>query len=149
MIKEVKSCTKRTSLKQKLYSVERRLTHKMNEQHRRKSPYSVHRDLQQAFNHLLDIIRHLLDSAENLQSEKRRNFASSSTNSAPAPSTPPPPTRTTTSTTSTPTPTRKIFKTEEDDDDEDDKSSEASHSSFGDEVLMEVARNAYEHRPKR
>lgn len=152
MIKEVKSCTKRTSLKQKLYSVERRLSHKMNEQHRRKSPYSVHRDLQQAFNRLLDVIRHLLDSAENLQSEKRRNFASSSTNSAPAPSTPTSTTTTTKTTTTTPTPTRKIFKKEEDDeqdDDEDDKSSEASHSSFGDEVLMEVARTAYEHRPKR
>jgi len=30
---------------------------------------------------------------------------------------------------------------------DDDQSSEASHSSIGDEVLMEVARDAYEQRP--
>ncbi|CAF3512616.1 unnamed protein product [Rotaria sp. Silwood1] len=30
---------------------------------------------------------------------------------------------------------------------DDDQSSEASHSSLGDEVLMEVAKTAYEHRP--
>lgn len=155
MIREIQSCSTRTNLKEKLYSIEKRLSNKINEQHRRQAPYPVHRELQHAADRALDTLRHLLRSCDQSRRPTRHTRWS----------TPPPPATASSSSSSASSSAAAAAAVSSDQQEskpivhsnaqpshhlnEDDLSSEASHSSFGDEVLMEVARTAYEHRPRR
>jgi len=94
---------------------------------------------------MLDAIKHLLNSFHHYQSQANKTKRPRTTRRTLLPT--PPSTTNKEHTESKPRINSNQQQTRIDDD--DDQSSEASHSSFGDEVLMEVARDAYEQRPNR
>jgi hypothetical protein len=143
IIGEIKACRSNTKLfdSRSLYdaekfiiAIERRLTNRINDEYHRASPHGIHEQLQYSFDKILDAIKHLLNSFKYYQSKINKHKRSRPIHrSSPIEDKPPIVYRSTQQKT-------RI-------DDDDDQSSEASHSSIGDEVLMEVARHAYEQRP--
>jgi len=113
--------------RQLLTSIDNRLSTRMSDEYHRTAPHQIPEQLEYAYRKTLDAIRDVLDSIEYYQSK----FNSTKR-------------------------TRTIVHEERpivhsyartNTDGNDDVSSETSHSSIGDEVLMEVARDAYEQRP--
>lgn len=120
-------------------SIEHRLAERMADETRRAAPAKVDGNLEYVFNNTLDSIARLLKSLSDYKSELHKNKQ---------------PRRTCWS-----SPNHSSFVEQKnvdikpiinlnqhDKSIEDDQSSEASHSSLGDEILMEVARDAYEKR---
>jgi len=144
IIGEIKACRTNTKLSdsRSLYdaekfiiAIERRLTNRINDEYHRASPHGINEQLQYKFDKTLDEIQHLLNSFKHYQSQINKHKRSRPIHrSLPIEDKPSIVHRSTTQ-----------QKTRIDND--DDQSSEASHSSIGDEVLMEVARHAYEQRP--
>ena len=110
------------------------LTNRINDEYRHAAPHGLATRLEQAFDKILDAIRHLLSSLDHYQSGTNRHKRSRTTHrSSPSDEKP-------TMSKST-QPKTRINRND------DDQSSDASRSSVSDEVLMELARDAYEQRP--
>jgi hypothetical protein len=142
LIGEIESCRSNIKLsddrslyeaKELIISIENRLTKRMNNEHNFAAPKTLSEHLEYSFDKILDSIRNILNSFHHYQSQINKHKRSRTTHH---------------SSTIEEKPSIQP-KTRNNDDDDDDQSSEASHSSIGDEVLMEVARDAYEHRPHR
>ncbi|CAF1154467.1 unnamed protein product [Rotaria sordida] len=127
---------------QLIISIERRLTKRMNDEYHHASPHGIDRQLDNSFNAILDSIRQLLISLRLYQSQIKNNKRPRTTRwSSPNISS---------SIEHNHIESKPIIDLNQQDIKiDDDQSSEASHSSLGDEILMEVAKNAYEHRPDR
>ncbi|CAF4196640.1 unnamed protein product [Rotaria socialis] len=151
IVDEIKAC--RSALKlsdyrsvhaaeQIIISIERHLANRMRDEDHRASPHGVDQSLQHAFNNTLDSIRDLLNSLTAYQSQTHKNKQPKKTRWS-SPNIP-------SSVEIKNVDIKPMIDSNQDDSKiEDDLSSEASHSSLGDEVLMEVARDAYEKRPNR
>ncbi|CAF4658675.1 unnamed protein product [Rotaria sp. Silwood1] len=121
-------------------SIECRITNRMNNEYNHASPHTIDRQLEHSYRETLDSIRQLLTSFRVYKSRIENNKRAKTTRW---------------SSSALPLcveyqhietkPTIQINQLDIKID--DDQSSEASHSSLGDEVLMEVAKTAYEHRP--
>jgi hypothetical protein len=120
-----------------IISIENRLTNRINDEYRRASPHGINPQLGHAFDKTLDSIRHLLSSFHHYQSQINKHKRSRPT------------THRSPSSEEKPIVNKSTQPKPRIDQDDDDQSSEASHSSIGDEVLMEVAKDAYEQRPNR
>lgn len=112
-----------------LTSIDNRLSSRMNDEYHRAAPHQVPEQLEYAYRKSLDAIRDVLDSIEYYQSKINAN-------------------KRTRTIVHEEKPTIHSFA-RNNTNENDDQSSEASHSSVGDELLMEVARDAYEQRPTR
>ena len=144
LITEIHSCRSSIDLynyqslrdaRQLITSLEARLTNRLNDEYHRASPHGIHRQLESSFDQILGSIEHILTSLQYYQdliekNKRRRKTRWSS-----------PPRQEHTENKPVINSDERRIKLE------DDQSSEASHSSFGDEVLMEVAKDAYEQRP--
>ncbi|CAF1165885.1 unnamed protein product [Rotaria sordida] len=151
IVGEIKSCRSTINLsdyrslrdgEQTIISIERRLTKRMNDEYHHASPHGIDRQLDNSFNAILDSIRQLLISLRLYQSQIKNNKRPRTTRwSSPNISS---------SIEHNHIESKPIINLNQQDIKiDDDQSSEASHSSLGDEILMEVAKNAYEHRPDR
>ncbi|CAF2242576.1 unnamed protein product [Rotaria magnacalcarata] len=151
IVGEIKAC--RSTLKlsdyrsvhdaeQIIISIERHLANRMRDEDHRASPHGVDQSLEHAFNNTLDSIRDLLNSLTVYQSQTHKNKQPKKTRWS-SPNIP-------SSVEVKVVDIKPMIDSNQDDSKiEDDQSSEASHSSLGDEILMEVARDAYEKRPNR
>ena len=120
-----------------LLSIEKRLTNRINEEHRRAAPHKINSELQHAFDNTLDALKDLLKTIPRYQTQQDRHKR---TRTSRRPSL----------AKENPVINNKPIQPKSHivfADDDDDKSSDASHSSIGDEVLMELARIAYEKKP--
>lgn len=137
LIEEIK--TRRSSLKlfennsldeleRSLLDVEMRLTSRMNDEHRLAAPAKLKAPLQKSFDKTLDALRNLLTTLSRYQrnNDRRKRLRTSPVDEKPVT-------------------TRSKSRNHE----EEEQSSETSHSSIGDEILMELARVAYEGQPIR
>jgi hypothetical protein len=113
-----------------IISIESRLTNRINDEYRHACPHGINPQLEHAFDKTLDSIRHLLNSLDHYQSQINKHKRSRQT--------------ITTHRLSSTNEEKPIVNKSRINHNDDDQSSEASHSSVGDEVLMEVARDAYE-----
>lgn len=148
-IGETKSCRSNLKLsdnrslneaEQYLLNVERHLTDRINNEHRHAAPHKINSYLQQEFDRTLDALRDLLKTLPRYQTQHDKHKRTrTSRRSSPVEEKP-------LNNKSTQPKTRTAPV---DNNTEEDESSEASHSSVGDEVLMEVARDAYESKPNR
>ncbi|CAF4047025.1 unnamed protein product [Rotaria sp. Silwood2] len=127
---------------QMIMSIERRLTNRMNDEYHRASPHKIDQQLEHSYEETLDSIRQLLISFRLYQSQIQQNKRPRTTRWS-SPNLP-------SSVEHMDIESKPIINLNQQDIKiDDDQSSETSHSSLGDEVLMEVAKNAYEHRPNR
>jgi hypothetical protein len=117
-----------------IISIESRLTNRINDEYRHACPHGINPQLEHAFDKTLDSIRHLLNSLDHYQSQINKHKRSRQTITTH---------RLSTSNEEKPI-VNKSTQSKSRINHDDDQSSEASHSSVGDEVLMEVARGAYE-----
>jgi hypothetical protein len=119
-------------VRQKITAIETRLTNRLDSERHRTLPHDIHRQLESSFDKTLTSIKHLLTSFHHyedlINKNKRRRKSNWST----------PPQHECIETKPVINSDQQHIKQD------DDQSSEASHSSFGDEALMEVARDAYE-----
>ncbi|UJR07786.1 hypothetical protein I4U23_012068 [Adineta vaga] len=126
-------------------SIEQRLSNRIQDERHHASPHAIPRKLEETSDTILDAIKNLLNSFEyyksKINSTKRPRKSRWSPPDVPS-------TNTQEYTESKPAiHSNQHQSRNNENDDYDDQSSEASRSSFGDEVLMEVARDAYEQRP--
>lgn len=149
VIDEIKSVRRDSSsdrqIEQLIISIEKRLTKKVDEQNHRASPYGLRREVNSAFDRTLDAIRDLLSSL------RRRHRSASRESPSKRPrrsrySTPPP-------LVPEPMEVKPIVPIEKNDTSfprriDDDQSSEASRSSYGEEDLMDIARDAFNKRTR-
>ena len=115
------------ALREALLDVENRLATRMNDEHRHVAPRKLNAQLQRIFDKALDTLRNLLRALSRCAAynDLPKRLKTSPVEAKPETS---------------------RSKTRSNDEEE---SSETSHSSVGDEVLMELARVAYDRRPNR
>ncbi|CAF1201549.1 unnamed protein product [Adineta steineri] len=127
-----------------ILTIEKALADRINDEYRHAVPHGIDRSLESAFQKTLDEIKHLLNSFHHYQSTIDKNKRSRHTHWTPSDAS-----KTVEREYIERKPTINLnqHQTRNNNDDDDDQSSEPSHSSFADDVLMEVAKDAYEQRP--
>lgn len=116
-----------------LISLESRLTNRINGEYHRASPLGIGSELERAFDKTLDALQQLLSALNPYKSQTDSHKRSRTTDQSS-------PTEEKPTVTKSSQPKSRI---------KDEQSSEASHSSIEDEVLVKVARAAYEQKSKR
>lgn len=110
-----------------ILDVEARLANRMNDEHRHVAPRKLNAKLQRVFDKTLDTLRNLLRALSRCEAHNDLTKRLKISPVEEKPETTRPKTRS----------------------NDEEQSSETSHSSVGDEVLMELARVAYERKPDR